>query len=42
MKKTITIMAVILLLSMNTVFEAESPSHLSNPLHPGLLEVRNT
>lgn len=42
MKKTITIMAVFLLLSMNTVFAAEYPSQVSYNLNNGIFEVRKT
>lgn len=42
MKKTITIMAVFLLLSMNTVFAAEYPSQVSYNLYNGIFEVRKT
>ena len=42
MKKTITIMAVFLLLSMNTVFAAEYPSQVSYTLNNGIFEVRKT
>lgn len=40
MKKTITIMAVFLLLSMNTAFAAEYPSQVSYNLNNGIFEVR--
>ena len=39
MKKTITIMAVFLLLSMNTVFAAEYPSQVSYNLNNGIFIV---
>lgn len=42
MKKTITIMAVFLLLSMNTAFAAEYPSQVSYNLNNGIFEVRKT
>ena len=42
MKKTITIIAVFLLLSMNTVFAAEYPSQVSYNLNNGIFEVRKT
>ena len=42
MKKTITIMAVFLLLSMNIVFAAEYPSQVSYNLNNGIFEVRKT
>ena len=42
MKKTITIMAVFLLLSMNTAFAAEYPSQVSYSLNNGIFEVRKT
>ena len=42
MKKTITIMAVFLLLSMNTAFAAEYPSQVSYNLSNGIFEVRKT
>lgn len=42
MKKTITILAVLLLLSMNTVFAAEYPSQVSYNLNNGIFEVRKT
>ena len=42
MKKTITIMAVFLLLSINTVFAAEYPSQVSYNLNNGIFEVRKT
>lgn len=42
MKKTFTIMAVFLLLSMNTVFAAEYPSQVSYNLNNGIFEVRKT
>lgn len=42
MKKTITIMAVFLLLSMNTVLAAEYPSQVSYNLNNGIFEVRKT
>ena len=42
MKKTITIMAVFLLLSMNTVFAAEYPSQVIYNLNNGIFEVRKT
>lgn len=42
MKKTITIMAVFLLLSMNTAFAAEYPSQVSYTLNNGIFEVRKT
>ena len=42
MKKPITILAVLLLLSMNTVFAAEYPSQVSYNLNNGIFEVRKT
>lgn len=42
MKKTITIMAVFLVLSMNTAFAAEYPSQVSYNLNNGIFEVRKT
>lgn len=42
MKKTITIMAVFLLFSMNTAFAAEYPSQVSYNLNNGIFEVRKT
>lgn len=42
MKKTITIMAVFLLLGMNTAFAAEYPSQVSYNLNNGIFEVRKT
>lgn len=42
MKKTITIMVVFLLLSMNTAFAAEYPSQVSYNLNNGIFEVRKT
>ena len=40
MKKTITIMAVFLLLSMNTAVAAEYPSQVSYNHNNGIFEVR--
>lgn len=42
MKKTIMILAVFLLLSMNTAFAAEYPSQVSYDLNHGVFEVRKT
>lgn len=42
MKKTITILAVLLLLSTTTAFAAEYPSQVSYNLYNGIFEVRKT